>query len=161
MSESGRILVIDDEETIRRTVSMSLEHAGYTVDTAESGRQAIEKAAANFYNLALIDIRLADMEGTELLSGLKETTPRMVKIILTGFPALQNTIAAINKGVDAYLIKPVNTDELLRVIKEHLEKQKKEKEYGQQRLTQFVETRLKELEREDLDSTKQHDTQLG
>ena len=155
MSQSPRILVIDDDETIRNTISMTLAHAGYTVDTAENGKGAIEKSEVNFYNLALIDIRLPDMEGTELLTALKETTPRMVKIILTGFPALQNAIAAINKGIDAYLIKPVNTDELLRVIKEQLDKQKQEKEYGQQRLAQFVETRLRELEKEDCNNVKQ------
>ena len=145
MSESARILAIDDEESIRRTVSMTLEHAGYVVDTAENGKQAIEKAEAGFYNLALIDIRLPDMEGTQLLTALKETTPKMVKIILTGYPALENAIRAINKGVDAYLIKPVKTDELLKLIKEYLDKQKQEKEYGQQKIAQFVETRIKEL----------------
>jgi DNA-binding NtrC family response regulator len=152
MSESASILVIDDEESIRRTVSMTLKHAGYVVDTAENGKQAIEKSEANFYNLALIDIRLPDMEGTELLTALKETTPRMVKIILTGYPSLQNAAKAINKGVDGYLIKPVNTDELLRFIKENLEKQKHESEYGQQKLAQFVETRFKELQTEELNT---------
>ena len=154
MSESARILVIDDEESIRKTVSMSLERAGYVVDTAENGKQAIEKSEANFYNLALIDIRLPDMEGTELLTAMKETTPRMIKIILTGYPALQNATRAINKGVDGYLIKPVNTDELLRFIKENLDKQKHESEYSQERLAQFVETRLKELQPEELDTSK-------
>ncbi|MGD0175682.1 MAG: response regulator [Candidatus Bathyarchaeia archaeon] len=154
MTESARILVIDDEESIRRTVSMTLQRAGYVVDTAENGKQAIEKAKANFYNLALIDIRLPDIEGTELLTALKETTPKMVKIILTGYPALQNAVKAINKGVDYYLIKPVNTDELLRVIKEHLDKQKQEKEYSQQKVAQFVETRFKELETEEFDTSK-------
>ena len=151
MSQSARILVIDDEESIRRTVSMTLEHAAYVVDTAENGKQAIEKSAANFYNLALIDIRLPDMEGTELLTALKETTPKMVKIIITGYPALQNAVSAINKGVDAYLIKPVNTDELLRLIKEQLDKQRREIEYSQQRLAKFVETRVNELQTEELD----------
>jgi len=154
MSESARILLIDDEESIRRTVSITLEHAGYVVDTAENGKQAIAKAEANFYNLALIDIRLPDMEGTELLTALQETTPKMVKIILTGYPALQNAVKAINKGVDYYLIKPVNTDELLRLIREQLNKQKHETEYSQQRLAQFVETRFKELQTEELDIPK-------
>jgi DNA-binding NtrC family response regulator len=154
MSESSRILVIDDEESIRMTVSMTLRHAGYVVDTAENGKQAVEKAQANFYNLALIDIRLPDMEGTELLTTLTETTPKMAKIILTGYPTLENAVKAINKGVDAYLIKPVNSDAMLELIKEHLDKQKQEKEYGQQRLAQFVETRLKELETEKLDNSK-------
>jgi DNA-binding NtrC family response regulator len=154
VSESARILVIDDEESIRRTVSMTLRHAGYVVDTAENGKQAIEKAEANFYNLALIDLRLPDMEGTELLTALKETTPKMAKIILTGYPTLENAVKAINKGVDAYLIKPVNSDAMLELIKEHLDKQKREQEYSEQRLAQFVETRLKELETEELDTPK-------
>jgi DNA-binding NtrC family response regulator len=153
MSESARILVIDDEESIRRSISMTLESAGYNVDAAENGKQAIEKAGANFYNLALIDIRLPDMEGTELLTALTETTPKMVKIILTGYPALENAVKAINKGVDAYLIKPVKTDELLKLIKEHLDKQKQEKEYGQQKVAKFVETRFKELQAEELDTS--------
>jgi DNA-binding NtrC family response regulator len=153
MSESARILVIDDEESIRRSVSMTLESAGYNVDAAENGKQAIEKAEANFYNLALIDIRLPDMEGTELLTTLTETKPKMVKIILTGYPALENAVKAINKGVDAYLIKPVKTDELLKLIKEHLDKQKQEKEYGQQKVAKFVETRFKELQTEELDTS--------
>src|SRR5208283_3930051 len=154
MNESARILVIDDEESIRRTVSMTLGHAGYVVDTAENGKQAIEKAEANFYNLALIDIRLPDLEGTELLTALKETTPKMVKIILTGYPTLENAIKATNNGADAYLIKPVNADELVKLIKKHLDKQKQEEEYGQQRLAQFVETRVKELETKELDTQK-------
>jgi two-component system response regulator AtoC len=151
VSESARILVIDDEESIRRTVSMTLQHAGYHVETAENGKQAIEKSAANFYNLALIDIRLPDMQGTELLTALKETTPRMIKIILTGYPALENAVRAVNKHADAYLIKPVNTDELLKVIKENLDKQKQEAEYTQERLAKFVETRFTELQTEELD----------
>jgi len=157
MDESGKILVIDDEENIRKTISLTLQHAGYTVDTAENGKQAVEKSQKNFYNLALIDIRLPDMEGTQLLTALRETTPRMRKIILTGFPALQNAVTAINKGVDAYLVKPVNTDELLKVIKDQLDKQKKEKDYSQEKIAQFIETRFKELEAEDKAPSKKQD----
>jgi len=154
MSELARILVIDDEETIRKTISITLQHAGYLVDTAENGRQAIEKSKANFYNLALIDIRLPDMEGTELLGALRETTPRMIKIILTGFPALQNAVTAINRGIDGYLIKPVNSNELLKVIKEHLDKQRKETEYSREKVAEFVESRFKELETQERKSSK-------
>ena len=149
MSGSARILVIDDDESIRRAVSQTLELAGYVLDTAENGKQAIEKSKANFYNLAIIDIRLPDMEGTELLAALEETTPKMVKIILTGYPSLENAAKAINTGVDAYLIKPVKTEELLKLVKEHLEKQKQEKEYNQDKAAQFLETRLKQLQTEE------------
>ena len=151
MDEPARILVIDDEESIRKTISMTLQHAGYVVDTAENGKEAIEKSEVNFYNLALIDIRLPDMEGTELLSALKDTTPRMVKIILTGFPGLQNAVTAINKGVDAYLIKPVNPNELLKVVKENLDKQKQERTYSQDKVAEFVESRFKQLETQERD----------
>jgi DNA-binding NtrC family response regulator len=146
MSEAARILVIDDEVAIRKTISVTLEQAGYQVDTAENGRQAVEKAEANFYNLALIDIRLPDMEGTELLTALKETTPKMVKIILTGYPALQNAVKAIRGGADYYLVKPVEPVELLRVIKEQLDKQRQAKEYGQEKVAQFLKTRIDELQ---------------
>ncbi len=154
MSGPARILVIDDDESIRRAVSQTLELAGYVLDTAENGKQAIEKSRANFFNLAIIDIRLPDMEGTELLAALEETTPKMVKIILTGYPSLENAAKAINTGVDAYLIKPVKTEELLKLIKEHLEKQKQEKEYNQDKAAQFLETRLKQLQTEELGPQK-------
>jgi ActR/RegA family two-component response regulator len=78
----------------------------------------------------------------------------MVKIILTGYPALQNAVTAINKGVDAYLIKPVNADELLRVVKEHLDKQKRSKQYGEKEVAQFIETRLREVQTEEQDKSK-------
>jgi DNA-binding NtrC family response regulator len=152
--EKARILVIDDDEGIRKVVAEALKSEGYSVDTASNGKEAIQKSQTNFYNLALIDIRLPDMEGTKLLTAMKETTPGMIKIILTGYPALQNAIDAVNKGAHGYLVKPVNMDELLRTVEQHMKKQSELKEYGQQRLAQFVETRFKELESEELDTAK-------
>jgi len=152
--EKGRILVIDDDEGTRKVVAEALESEGYSVDTANNGKEAVEKSQTNFYNLALVDIRLPDMEGTKLLTSMKETTPEMIKIILTGYPALQNAIDAVNKGAHGYLVKPINMDELLRAVEQHLKKQSEMKEYGQQRLAQFVETRFKELQTEELDTPK-------
>jgi DNA-binding NtrC family response regulator len=156
MSESGKssILVIDDDEGIRKVVAEALKSEGYLVDIARNGKEAIEKSQTNFYNLALIDIRLPDMEGTKLLTSMKETTPEMIKVILTGYPELQNAIDAVNKGAHGYLVKPVNMDELLRTVEQHLKKQSAMKEYNQQKLAQFVETRIKELQTEELDSPK-------
>jgi DNA-binding NtrC family response regulator len=150
--EKGRILVIDDDEGTRKVVAEALKSEGYLVDTASNGKEAIEKSQTNFYNLALVDIRLPDMEGTKLLAAMKETTPEMIKIILTGYPALQNAIDAVNKGAHGYLVKPINMDELLRTVEQHLKKQSEMKEYGQQRVAQFVETRLNELQTEELDT---------
>jgi len=146
MDESARILVVDDDESIRKTIAAILEEKGYVVDTAENGKEAIEKTNFNFYNLALIDIRLPDMEGTKLLAEIKETTPKMVKIIVTGYPSLQNAITAVNMGADSYLLKPVNIDSLLETIKRHLNRQQEAKKYSEEKVAEFIRTRVKELE---------------
>jgi len=146
MDESARILVVDDDESIRKTIAAILEEKGYVVDTAENGKEAIEKTNVNFYNLALIDIRLPDMEGTKLLAEIKETTPKMVKIIVTGYPSLQNAITAVNMGADSYLLKPVNIDSLLETIKRHLNRQQETKKYSEEKVAEFIRTRVKELE---------------
>jgi len=146
MAETIRILVVDDDESIRKVLATILEEKGYVVDTAENGKEAIEKSNAKFYNLALIDIRLPDMEGTQLLTALKETTPKMVKIIITGYPSLQNAVEAVNKGADAYILKPFNMDSVLNTIKEHLKKQQEAKKYSEEKVAEFIETRGKEFE---------------
>jgi len=146
MGERARILVVDDDETIREVMSTILKEKGYIVDTAETGKEAIEKSNTNFYNLALIDMRLPDMEGTKLLTTLRETTPKMVKIIVTGYPSLQNAMEAVNKNADAYILKPVNMEKVLATIKEHLEKQQQAKKYSEEKIAEFIEMRANQLE---------------
>jgi DNA-binding NtrC family response regulator len=115
--------VIDDDQSIRTTTAAILENEGYIVDTAENGKEAIEKSNADLYRVALIDFRLPDMEGTELLTELRETTPKMVKIMVTGYPSLQNAIESVNKHADAYFIKPVDYENLLNTIRNLILKQ--------------------------------------
>ena len=148
MGESARILVVDDDESIRKVLATILEEEGYTVDTSKNGKEAITKSRKNFYNLALIDIRLPDMEGTRLLATVKDTTPRMRKIIITGYPSVQNAIEALNRGADAYVLKPFDMEKVIETIKKQLKEQKDEKKYSQERVTEFIETRIKELEEE-------------
>ena len=145
MSKLSRILIIDDDETIRITLSMLLKEEGYIVDTAENGKEAIAKSNANFYNLAIIDWRLPDTEGTKLLTELKETTPKMVKITLTGFPSMQNAMDSVNAHADAFIIKPVDSSVLLKKIKELLEQQKQAKKFSEDKVANFIETRVREL----------------
>ncbi|HJW98158.1 MAG TPA: response regulator [Candidatus Bathyarchaeia archaeon] len=145
MGERARILVVDDDEGIRTTLTAILEDEGYKVDTAESGKEAILKSNAGFYNLALIDVRLLDMQGTELLTRIKDTVPRMRKIIITGYPTVHNAIDAVNRNADAYMLKPFDIGKLLFVIKDQLRKQKDEIKFSQDRITEYIETRVKEL----------------
>jgi DNA-binding NtrC family response regulator len=148
MGEHARILVVDDDESIRTVLIAVLEEKGYTVDTAGSGNEGIEKTKTSFYNLALVDIRLPDMEGTQVLAKMEETAPEIRKIIITGYPSVQNAIEAINKGAHAYIMKPFDMDNVLRTVEDQLKKQEAEKKYGKEKVTEFIETRVKELEEE-------------
>jgi len=148
MGEAARILVIDDDENIRKVLETILEDEGYIVETAETAKKGIEESEKAFYNLALIDVRLPDMEGIELLSKLRSTKPKMRKIIITGYPTLQNAVAAVNKGADAYVMKPFEVDKILQTIREQLKKQEEEKRYSEEKVVEFIETRIKALETE-------------
>ncbi len=141
----ARILVIDDDESIRTALSLVLKEKGYEVDVAASGQEAISKSKTNFYNLALVDLRLPDMDGTTLLTELRDTVPRMVKMIITGYPSLENAIEAVNRGADGYMVKPYKIDDLIRTIKESLRKQEEEKRYSEEKVKEYIETRSREV----------------
>jgi two-component system nitrogen regulation response regulator NtrX len=144
--EITRIIIVDDDEGIRKTLSTILEDEGYVVDAVESGREAIESCEKRVYNLALIDVRLLDMEGTELLTRIKDRVPRTRKIIITGYPTVQNAIEAVNKNADAYLLKPFDMARVLFVIKDQLRKQKEESRFNQEKVRAFIETSVREFE---------------
>jgi DNA-binding NtrC family response regulator len=143
--DSTKILVIDDEESIRTTLSLILSEEGYLVDTAENAKEALEKTSASFYNVVLSDIRLPDMEGTKLLAMIKDTMPRMRKMIMTGYPSLQNAIESVNFGADAYILKPFEMEDVLKQIKTQLKKQQDELNYSQDKVAQFIETQFKQI----------------
>jgi CheY-like chemotaxis protein/predicted transcriptional regulator len=115
-----RILIIDDDETIRTTLSRALREEGFKVDTAPDGKNALEKSQLKHYDLALVDIRLPDMDGTHLLKMLREQNAEIKEIIVTGFPSLENAVKAIDDGANAYLIKPLNPPALIAKIREKL-----------------------------------------
>jgi len=146
MGETARILIIDDDENIRKVLETILADEGYVVASAETAKRGIEKSEKALYNLALIDVRLPDMEGIELLSKLRDTKPKMRKIIVTGYPTLQNAISAVNKGADAYVMKPFDVESILQTIREQLQKQQEEKSFSEEKVVAFIETRIKALE---------------
>jgi DNA-binding NtrC family response regulator len=102
----------------------------------------------------LIDIRLPDMEGTELLTKVRDTTPKIRKVMVTGYPTLQNAVAAVNKGADAYVMKPFDVEKMLDTIKEQLDKQKEERKFSEERVAEFIETRIKEMDLEEPKTAK-------
>lgn len=142
------ILLIDDDAAIRKTLSNILEEEGYSVEAVESGEKAIKLSNERFFNMALIDIRLPDVEGTKLLERLKKTEPEMVKIIVTGYPSLQNAVEAVNKGADGYIIKPFDVQDLLTMIKKHLKRQRESMRYTKKKIEEYVETQVRKVKLE-------------
>jgi DNA-binding NtrC family response regulator len=115
-----RILVIDDDKSILRVFTRILQRQGYSTETAETGREALERIGSQSYDLALIDVKLPDEDGIDLLGKIKASKPNMVNIIITGFASMDNAVRALNVGADAYLVKPVNPEELIRIVKDKL-----------------------------------------
>ena len=120
MRSADRILIIDDDENIAKILSMVLKQCGYVVDAVVSGKEAIAKIASDSYQLAIVDVRLPDIECTKLLSMLYEKSHKMLKVILTGFPLSEDALRTITQGVDGYLAKPVNIEKLLNTISQLL-----------------------------------------
>jgi DNA-binding NtrC family response regulator len=152
MNDKIKILIVDDDPEIRFTLEALLSAEGYQVDATETGMEAIRKAEEKWYNIALIDINLPDINGIQLLTKLREGTPKMRKIIITGFPTLPNAVDAVNNQANAYLIKPVDIPKMLEAIRNQLEQQESEKTLSEAKIGEFMQNRARVF----LES-KQHD----
>ena len=123
MEEKERILIVDDDESTCKTLSRIFGKKGYEIETAGTGKEALEKAQAKSFNSTLLDIRLPDIAGVELIEPLKATNPDMVVIMITGHASIENAMQALNEGASAYIIKPLDMDQVLVMVREALEKQ--------------------------------------
>jgi DNA-binding NtrC family response regulator len=146
VSTFDKILIVDDDDALRESMVSILESEGYILDVAKSGREAEIKIQNHIYNLVLLDIRLPDMTGIELLSKINECTPRMKKIILTGFPDTDTAIRSVNEKADAYLVKPFDPKKLLEVIADNIKQQKEELKYTQEKVLEYIQNRVKMLD---------------
>ncbi|MFQ6110232.1 MAG: response regulator, partial [Candidatus Aminicenantales bacterium] len=148
LNEKESILIIDDDESSCKSLALIFRRRGYDIETASSGTQALKKVQGKFFNVAFLDIKLPDVEGTELLASLKNIQPEMDVIMVTGYASLENAVRALNEGASAYITKPLNIDELLVRVREILERQRLllEKKRAEEKLRESEE-RLKEAQR--------------
>jgi DNA-binding NtrC family response regulator len=116
-----RILVIDDEKSIREVFSVLLGDRGFQVAAAENGRQGLEKARLFEPDVVLLDMNLPDIPGLEVLAGFRELQPGPEIIIITAFGTIRNAVEATKLGAYAYLEKPIDNDELLLNVSRILE----------------------------------------
>jgi DNA-binding NtrC family response regulator len=114
-------IIIDDDPEVRSTLTAILENESYVVESAENGKKAYRMCEKTPFDIALIDVELPDIKGTELLHLLNERRPKMVRIIITGHPSIENAAKSVNEKADGYIMKPFNVPELLAMIKRLIE----------------------------------------
>ncbi|MCF8035908.1 MAG: sigma-54 dependent transcriptional regulator [Desulfobacteraceae bacterium] len=121
MPEEARLLIVDDELSMREFLEIMLSKEGYRVESAESGKQANAMLERETYDLALCDIRLGDISGLEVLRKAKQVNPDTVVIMISAYATAENAVEAMNEGAYDYLPKPFNNDELKQTIAKALE----------------------------------------
>mgnify|MGYP005838214603 CR=1 FL=1 len=115
--ERATILIVEDEEAQRSLLAGLLRKEGYGVEEAGNGAGAFEQFRAKTIDLALLDVKLPDMDGLSLLKGLKEINPEVEVIMITAFGSIENAVSALKSGASEYLTKPIDLDDLLFKIK--------------------------------------------
>ena len=114
-----RILLVDDDLSILRVFKGILEKEGYAVETAETGKDALKKIKKAKFNVCIVDVKLPDMDGTELLLKIPND-PKIIKIVVTGFSTIEAGKKAADYGADDFLVKPVKAEELIATVQEKL-----------------------------------------
>ena len=118
--ERGRILIVDDEQNIRSILEVILRDAGYTLETAKDGFEAIEKSAVFKPQLLIVDLQMPRLDGIETITKINDHLPQAVSIILTAHGTIQSAVHAIKHGIYDYITKPFDNDRLLLVVQRAL-----------------------------------------
>ncbi|RKY81386.1 sigma-54-dependent Fis family transcriptional regulator [candidate division KSB1 bacterium] len=116
------ILLVDDEKSIRTTLSLFLERQGFKVEPISDGKSAVEKLKTNFYDLVITDLKMKDVDGLQVLREAKAINPLTEVIVLTGFGTVESGVEAIKLGAYDYIQKPVDMDEFVLLIEKALER---------------------------------------
>jgi len=116
-----KILIVDDDAELRANLSEILKGAGYHTYEAASGKEAIEKAASEEFDIALLDLMMPRMSGMDVLSGLRRVSSKIKIVMITAFATVENAVDAIKKGASDYIAKPFKIEELIATVKRVLE----------------------------------------
>lgn len=118
---NGRILIVDDDENVRKVLRVTLTDAGYDVVEADNGATGIEKIRSDdnrlMVDVIICDIRMPQINGIEAIDYFRQQFPSVPILVLTGFPDTKMAADLLNKGVADYLVKPVDDDKLLAAVK--------------------------------------------
>ena len=107
----ARILIVDDELIVRKSLASWFQEEGYSVDIAESGKQTLEKLVENDWDIFLLDIKMPGMDGLELQRKIKEIHPEASVIIMTAYASVETAVEAMKQGAYDYIVKPFEPDD--------------------------------------------------
>jgi DNA-binding NtrC family response regulator len=136
----GRILVIDDEESLRLGLSRGLSRQGFEVDTSMSGREGVDRFAAGGYDAVLTDVRLPDLSGLDVVAILTEMDADVPVVVMTGYGTVDTALEALRRGAKDYVSKPFALDDVGRILGRAIEERRISHE--NRRLRALVERRL-------------------
>ncbi len=119
-----KILVVDDEQSLREVLSIMLKRAGYTVTSAADGEEAIEHLNKEIFDLVITDLRMPKVDGMEILKAVKSASPETVVLVITAFATADSAVEAMKHGAYDYLTKPFQVDEVQLIIRNALEKRR-------------------------------------
>ena len=146
------ILVVDDENTLRHFLRLHLQEQGYHVTEAADGKSAISLIDENSFDVALIDLRLTDMDGLDIVRHLRQVSPKTSVIILTAYATLDSAIEALRQGAHDYLTKPFETSELLASVADGIARQSAEpprlSQQGDQPVLEIKDLKLNQANRQ-------------
>jgi len=124
IEKTVNIMVVDDEEIVRESLTSWLEEDGYHVECAESGKKALERLPERNWDLMLVDLKMPGMDGIQLMDEVRKTVPDMLVIIMTAFATVDTAVKAMKKGAYDYFVKPFNPDDISLTIRKIVDHRK-------------------------------------
>jgi len=115
------VLVVDDDDDMQNILAVGLRQEGHQVTTASTGAEALERLEGQFFDLALLDLKLPDISGVQVLQSIKERNPEAKVVIITGYACLDTAVEALRGGADDYIAKPFRMEELTAIIRKATE----------------------------------------
>jgi len=128
VSTQGKLLIVDDELSVRDSLEKWFREEGYEVGTAESASEALTRLAEHPWDVALVDIKMHGMDGIELQRRMHELNPDLMVIIMTGYASVETAVTALKNGAYDYVTKPLDPDEIAHLVKKAMAHKQAEKE---------------------------------
>jgi two-component system response regulator HydG len=145
LEAQGKVLIVDDELSVRDSLGKWFREEGYEIGTAESASDALTRMAEKRWDIALLDIKMHGTDGIELQRRLHELDPSLVVIMMTGYASVETAVAALKNGAYDYVSKPLDPDEIAHLVKKALAHKRTEQENIRLRETVTEATRPEDL----------------